>query len=530
MRQATTDRRRPRRRAALLSSLGLLVPLLLTQSLSASAEHGDASLLGSSFEIDNDANLLVDDTGNEDWASVAFAVAADAPTGQNDNSFQGGTKEDTLCPGTTTGSIPNNKSDLLNFGVYEEPGAPGFLHLFWSRVQEPAGTTLMDFELNQSGVDCGNGVNKVRTAGDLLIEYRLEQGGARAQILAREWTGSAWGAETDLTAIGLATGTINSSSIPAAEAAGLGALDPRTFGEASLDLSFLFNTGECVSFGSAFLKSRSSTSFTSQLKDYIAPITVDLSNCGSITINKVTEPVGAAGSFGFTTTGGLDPATFTLASGGSQAYTGVLAGTYTVTENADAPGELVSIVCSGGTTSVSGRTATISLAADDNVVCTYTNRLFGSILVHKVNDDGGLLAGAAFTANPGGVVLAESTAGVFCADVAFGTYTVTETTVPPGYAGAAPQTFTVSTSTTCAQRVGGVPDLTFTNVQLHEVIVLVCHEATGQLVASTVTAGGETITTIVDAPAGTTEAALCGLAGFDGLPHGEVGLTVGVGH
>jgi hypothetical protein len=112
------------------------------------------------------------------------------------------------------GSIPNNKSDLKTFGVYTEPGTPGFLHLFWTRVQEPSGTTLMDFELNQSSTDCGHGVNPVRTEGDLLIEYRIEQGGATATLKIREWSGSAWGPAQDLTAIGAATGTINSSAIP----------------------------------------------------------------------------------------------------------------------------------------------------------------------------------------------------------------------------------------------------------------------------------------------------------------------------
>ena len=44
----------------------------------------------------------------------------------------------------------------------------------------------MDFELNQSSTDCGNGVNPVRTADDLLIEYRIEQGGASAVIKVRD--------------------------------------------------------------------------------------------------------------------------------------------------------------------------------------------------------------------------------------------------------------------------------------------------------------------------------------------------------
>jgi hypothetical protein len=168
------------------------------------ANHGDATLAGSNFEIDVNANLKVDDAAPSiDWASVGEVRGIDTASGQNDNSYAGGSKEDDTCPGTTTGSIPNNKSDLLSFGAYVEPeaGGQGFLNLFWTRVQEPSGTTLMDFELNQSSTGCGNGVNAVRTVGDLLIEYRIEQGGAVANIKVREWNGSAWGPAVDLTTL-----------------------------------------------------------------------------------------------------------------------------------------------------------------------------------------------------------------------------------------------------------------------------------------------------------------------------------------
>ena len=54
-------------------------------------------------------------------------------------------------PTVVDGSIPPNKSDLLNFGLYlEEATAGDFLHLYWHRVQEPSGTTNMDFEFNKS--------------------------------------------------------------------------------------------------------------------------------------------------------------------------------------------------------------------------------------------------------------------------------------------------------------------------------------------------------------------------------------------
>ena len=37
------------------------------------------------------------------------------------------------------------------------------MNLAWSRVCEPNGTTLMDFEFNQNETNCAQGVNKVRT-------------------------------------------------------------------------------------------------------------------------------------------------------------------------------------------------------------------------------------------------------------------------------------------------------------------------------------------------------------------------------
>ena len=85
----------------------------------ASASHPEASLPPSNFEIDTNANLKLDDPApSVDWGSLAHPNgpelrATDKATGTNDDSYQGGVKEDTSCPGTTTGSIPNNKSDLL---------------------------------------------------------------------------------------------------------------------------------------------------------------------------------------------------------------------------------------------------------------------------------------------------------------------------------------------------------------------------------------------------------------------------------
>src|SRR5215218_547049 len=166
---------------AILAIVGALATatVLLVGMQAAQASHPEVSLAGSNFEIDTNANLKRDDPAPSiDWASVTETRKADKASGSGDDSFGEGTKEDDAVPTVVSGSIPPNKSDLLNFGVYLEENANGtFLNLFWHRVQEPSGTTNMDFEFNQSKTLSGNGVTPVRTSGDLLIQYDLAQGG-----------------------------------------------------------------------------------------------------------------------------------------------------------------------------------------------------------------------------------------------------------------------------------------------------------------------------------------------------------------
>src|SRR5262249_24950763 len=231
---------------------------------------------GSNFEIDTDANLTVDGGGTcIDWladgSGSAFRAGvltkADKPTGPNDDSFGQGSKEDDPNPTIVTGSIPNNKSALTNFGLYPEiaPNAK-VLDLFWTSVQSPHGTTNMDFELNQKFCDpsaptpttCStNNVTPARTVGDKLITYDLANGGTVPEISIRTWGGSAWGAPTDLTASGGAIGSINSSAIGATNSGGLGALDSLSLREAAISFDTLlphFQPRQCGARWPAFVK------------------------------------------------------------------------------------------------------------------------------------------------------------------------------------------------------------------------------------------------------------------------------------
>jgi hypothetical protein len=427
----------------------------------ASATHPEASLGVSNFEIDLDANLKVDDGGSLDWANVNDIRGIDKPTGQTDDSYVGGTKEDTSCPSETTGSIPNNKSDLLTLQAYQEAasaGNSGFFNFAWSRVSDPSGTTLMDFEFNQGTTACVGSPNIQRTIGDKLVEYSIDQGGARANITIRNWSGTAWGPATVLTdpsslcpvagqPAPCAAGTINSSSIPFGDSDGLissGSKSPRTFGEAQIDLRLFGGGGAnpCVNFGYLTVKSRSSDSFTSQLKDFIRPTPIGLGNCAKVIIRKVTDPAGSTQSFPFTSTAVTSPAT-----SGSFSLTGatpnnvktivnVVPGNgYTITEGANPAGwDFVSLDCSastGVTVAVNGKVGTYSIdAATDIVDCTYTNRQRGTIKVDKVTDPTGSTQVFNFTSNYGaGFSLTDASTPNDSGLLVPGTYNVAETPV-----------------------------------------------------------------------------------------------------
>lgn len=356
---------RPRRLTRVAVAICLIAAGLAVPGVAAFASHPEVSLAGSNFEIDTDANLKVDDAAPSiDWASVAQIPKADSASGPEDESFGTGTKEDTAVPTVVDGSIPPNKSDLLNFGVYLEKNSAGrFLHLFWHRVQEPSGTTNMDFEFNKSTTLSANGVTPERSPGDVLIQYDLAQGGVNPILFVSRWiTGSngetkadceaanrlpCWSKKQNLTSAGDATGSINSSLIPAAESDGLSTTDPvsvRTFGEATVDFDTLSGNDPCVGFGSAYLKSRSSDSFTAALKDFIPPVALNFNDCGAIEITK-TRKHAAAGpgdhphaGVVFTVSGGglASPIAATTGADGTACVDQLPFGTYTVTETVPA--------------------------------------------------------------------------------------------------------------------------------------------------------------------------------------------------
>lgn len=475
--------------------------LVVATMVPAIAGHSEVSLTGSNFEIDTDANIKVDDSSPSlDWANVSETRKADSPSGSGDNSFVEGSKEDTPVPTVETGSIPPNKSDLKTFGVYQENSSSGkFLHMFWSRVQDPTGSTNMDFEFNQktcagsttSGCSA-NGVTPTRTAGDLLITYDLTNGGTVPVLSLRKWTGSKWGSATNLSAGGQATGSINTSSIPSSDSDGLGAHSPRTFGEASINLASVFDPNACQSFGGAYLKSRSSPSFTAAMKDFVPPAAVAIRNCGSIKIIKVDDsspakplagaeftlykdnaPIGGTRGSEDTTTGRK----CTTSSTGVCTLTDVFFGEYWVVET---------VVPAGHSKAADQH---VSLTTATEVTLTFVNpRLRGAVLVTKTRKHAASgpgdhpHAGVTFTIKSGSTTVATGTTGssgkLCLGSLPFGTYSVVET-VPAGYANQASKSVTVDNQATCGATTYVGESVSFSNTPLTNITVSVQSQVIG---------------------------------------------------
>ncbi len=355
-------------------------------------------LSGSTF-AGGDGNLLTNPTtfGTTDWQNVAGLNAGiDNPSGTGDNSFGQGTKEDDANVTVVSGSIPPQKSDLTRF--YEASGfanGSNFLYLAWERTNS-LGSANMDFEINQAitpGLGTLGPHTIVRTAGDLLVTFDFSNGGGRPTLGLLRWVTSGpanqcfssnsvpcWGNQKTLNGTNSegAVNNLDAVTDPIAPNAPR-TLNSLTFGEAAINLTAVgvFPTGVCEAFGSAFLKSRASASFPAEVKDFVAPVAVNITNCGTVIIHKVTENGDA--TFNYTTTGGLTPSTFTLSNGQTRTYDGtVLPGNYSVTESTLPTGwTLKSLVCtatgSGTSETTSGATVSLTMAPQGVVECTYTN-------------------------------------------------------------------------------------------------------------------------------------------------------------
>jgi Prealbumin-like fold domain len=518
----------------------------------------------------------------------------------SDDALGQGTKEDDTNVSVVDGSIPNNKDDLSRFYINSEKkpcvssptvncgtsSVHQFLYMAWERTST-LGSAHMDFEFNQVAVGItttsSGAVALNRTLGDLLVDFDF--GGSGVPVLAlHRWIQTST-PSTDCEAVSsgtnvlcwskgvtLTTSCTAAPATPCAEASvnGVNVTDnnppsaPRTlsgvttinnknvvtgidstFGEAGIDLTAanVFPANKCFHLGDAWLKSRSSgNSFGSELKDFIAPIPINISNCGEIKIIKHSDPRGIDQDFGFTSnipnpTGTVTPDSqpYCLADNSPSAFTlnddsgtdhtttpkpntedcvNVLSAdsngntiTYHVTETTPLPAGFVlsSLTCTAGPNSSGARdgtttTANITVAPGETVTCTYVDQQqLGAIKITKTSSKTAATplkdavfelctnAGPYDNSNPCSVVsgagsLTTGDDGTVCKDnLGFNDYYVHEKTAPSGYAidNGDGILVTVNNNAKCSDATFIGETITFTDTPLTDLTVHVASEATG---------------------------------------------------
>jgi hypothetical protein len=424
-------RRHFTRRGAVALTGILAFALLTLATLPASA-----NLPGSTFE-GNDGNLVVTTPGNTDWENAPhFVKQLDLASGQSDDSFGQGAKENISCPTEVTGSIPPQKSDLTRFYVGSETvNGHFFLYLAWER-SNVLGNANMDFEFNQSTTACSNepalSAVPIRTAGDMLVTYDFVNGGGNPVIGIRRWIGSSesgqWGAKDKL-GNNAAEAKVNDTTVTDPIAPGPNDIPALEFGEAAIDLTAagVVPEGECNPFASTYLKSRSSASFTSELKDFIRPTNAGLNNCGAIKISKTAKNA-SLGSGPHP----LPGATFTVTQGtttvgggttdanGEICLSGLTSGSYTVTET-DAPaGYSIDGPASQDVTVSGGGTCDSGFAS-----APFTDTPLSKITVLFHSKAGAGVTTATINCGSGEETLPDNSTGKVLDDLAPGTYSCT---------------------------------------------------------------------------------------------------------
>jgi uncharacterized repeat protein (TIGR01451 family) len=358
------------------------------------------------------------------------------PIGNIDDSNYGSgpsNKEDNPCPPIANGTAsPKDDLDKVWFDATTSNGDV-FAYMAWHRPSL-TGTTTIDFELNQEGgIASGcNGANAPRSTGDILFTYDFQGTGPfTLDISAHRWTGSAWADYA------LPSGTweagINSNG---------------SFGELVINLTdagFL-NSEVCVDFTNVFVKTRSSNSWDSSMKDWTVPLTTSVTNCGRIDIHKVDDaPAPLAGAvFTLYTDGGDSPGSpvtpsqvCTTDSSGNCSITNIKPGTYWIVETTTpaghdtaGPREVVVAVSGNSPAGVLTFTdprqpATVNIVKKDDADAALEGATFG-LYNDNAGARGSAVLGKSCTTDESGQC---SISGILPP----GTYWVHETHAPDGY-------------------------------------------------------------------------------------------------
>jgi hypothetical protein len=228
----------------------------------------------------------------------------DDRTGNPDDIFSGGVKQDKNCPATGEGSLGggNSKFDLDRLYLTAgESGGDDYLFLAWVRVPQSSTTASahIAYEFNSGEDTCTSAADSLisRTAGDKLLVYDFEGGtntSTTPNLKLLTWlTGSGSGCEVatarpcwgDVVSL---NGTFSNAKVNTTDVGPVvdEIADPDQtlgvvqFGEAGINLSEIPDLDVCAFSGHVTGVARSSgNSGTAAMKDKVGPEVFELPGC-----------------------------------------------------------------------------------------------------------------------------------------------------------------------------------------------------------------------------------------------------------
>jgi hypothetical protein len=277
-----------------------IVLLLVVGAVAAPSAHA-APLTGSSFDSGDGDQA---DGAYLDWQN-AFSTGRTTSSIDNnltDDCFIGGTKEDSpddWAFNTSVGGCTPGKSNILGAWVNPETvSTTSFVHMAFHR-SDTTGNSFLTFELNQTQATWVNSAGTTipcRTNGDVLLSY--EVGGSGVALAVYRWVGDGTGplacpngANGSFVGSG-ATGSAAQGSMNASGAItnyldtgtfGL-SMAGNSFGEGAIDVpAVLASLGQspCVGFLQVQVHSRSASSISSALIDYVSPVPAYIQSCAA---------------------------------------------------------------------------------------------------------------------------------------------------------------------------------------------------------------------------------------------------------
>ena len=252
------------------------------------------------FEIDGDP---CDDEGGIDFLGGPGASVDD---GYGDSTWftQGSSENDNPATWTLTGSANTGKADIGTAWawshVWQNPNnvndpTNGHVFGYFGFTNDSTKGGTQDYSLEYNQADPVNG-KPVRTPGDLLFHF-FANGSAplayEASYIYRLDSDPLWTNKC------VESGNLNAGWCPFTLPAAAFTSATSTSGEyveGAIDITAMFGEGNCSgTFGTTFLRSAPGAFFTSELKDYVAPLGVTTpSTCGKLVIKKTDADTGAA--------------------------------------------------------------------------------------------------------------------------------------------------------------------------------------------------------------------------------------------